>query len=561
MTSPADAPTGTGDGGILRDDGAGRTLGRPRRIHALSVLVLLSTLALFALAGALTFSVHRDTEQRLLERQTRQAASTLQVGIGAIVGILAPAAELAASSGGDAETFASSLGPVTGEGRRYLFAGVWPVGGDEPIATVGSAPLIAADPERLSSILAKAANSTQIAVAGLVGDEPTPRYAYAYASQAPGTKYVVYVEAPLPSPRRGFVDRGSAFSNLHYALYDDQSEDDSALLFASVEELPLEGRRATAVVPFGDAELLLVATPVGTLSGGLSRSLPWIVALVGVALGLGLSGLVERLLRRRDDAEAASVALAALSEENARLFSEQRGIAETLQRSLLPDRLPNLPRAHVTARYWPAGTASEVGGDFYDLFVIGGGRWGLAIGDVCGKGVDAAALTGVARHTIQAAARHVESPDEVLHWVHEAIRAKGTSVFCTVCFAVLTIDGDAPVRIDVALGGHPPPLLCRRDGTSHEIGVVGTVLGLIEPTVTTRSYELAPGDTLVLFTDGLTDAPHETAVRLEEVQRAHAAAPGRSPDRIADEIQRLIEVRRPLGSGDDTALLIVRVER
>jgi len=133
-------------------------------------------------------------------------------------------------------------------------------------------------------------------------------------------------------------------------------------------------------------------------------------------------------------------------------------------------------------------------------------------------------------------------------------------MFCTVCFGVITVGDSGPVRISLTLGGHPPPLLCRSDGTSEEIGVVGTVLGIIEPSLTETSYELHAGDMLVFFTDGLTDAPHDTAVTMAELQAAHAADPRRSPDELADHMQALIEARRPLGSGDDTALLILKID-
>jgi serine phosphatase RsbU (regulator of sigma subunit) len=522
-------------------------------------MVLAVSVLLVATASVLANNVHRHTEQRLLQGQAKQAAAVLAASVGSVEAILAPAAELAAANEGDPSTFESSLGSSIP--ARFVSASLWIDGVADPVV-VGEPPAIAGDASAVAAMRSTAAATQGVTVSGIVGDPAAPRLGYQMSAARDGVTYVVHVETALPTPQRGYVspDADGAFSNLEYALYLDDSQRDEVLLWSSVEELPLTGRRATATVTFENAVLLLVVTPAGVLSGGLSRALPWLVGLVGITLSAGFAALTERLLRRRDDEVATSASLALLSQENERLYSEQRGIAETLQRSLLPDHLPSLARGEVTARYWPAGTASEVGGDFYDVFELGAGRWGLAIGDVCGKGVDAAALTGVARHTIQAAARHVERPSEVLRWVHEAIRSKNTTMFCTVCFGVLTVPPSGPVRIDLALGGHPPPLLCRRDGTSEEIGVVGTVLGIIEPTVTDTSYELDAGDTLVLFTDGLTDAPQGTAVRIEDVEGAHAADPQRTPDRIADHIQELIERRRPLGSGDDTALLVIRID-
>lgn len=532
---------------------------RPARIHGLTVAVALISIILILTAAILARSVHHHTEDRLLRTQGEQAAAVLTAAVGGVTGLLVGPAELAATSGGDAATFESVLGGAV-ESQQFISASLWDSAAPAaPVVVLGEQPEILSSPELVASMLDGARTPGVLSVTGIVGDPSRPKLGYGLGSQGTDQQYVVYIESLLPSPRRGAQRGEDAFVDLDYALYVDDSESDEALLFSSVEDLPIDGRRAAAPVPFGNKNLLLVVKPIGSLSGGLSRTLPWVVALVGLPLSLGFSGLVERLLRRRDAAVETSKALAMLSDENAHLYAEQRGIAETLQRSLLPDHLPTVSGASVAARYWPAGTASEVGGDFYDVFELGDGRWGLAIGDVCGKGVSAAALTGVARHTIQAAARHVDTPAEVLRWVHDALRSKGTTMFCTVCFGVLTIRDDRPVSLELALGGHPPPLLCRADGTSEEIGSVGTVLGIIEPTLTNRTYELRSGDVVLFFTDGLTDAPQGTAVTMQEVEALHASDPRRSPDATADEIQRLIESRRPLGSGDDTALLIVRI--
>ena len=188
------------------------------------------------------------------------------------------------------------------------------------------------------------------------------------------------------------------FSQLDYAVYLGKAPTTDHLLGASVRDLPLHGRTAQSITAFGDENLLLVMTPIGHLSGWLFANLWWMVALLGVLVSVTFGGLIKRLLARRD------VALA-LAEENERLYSEQRHIAETLQMSLLPDTLDAPAGVSVAARYWPAGSANLIGGDFYDMFHVDGDRWAFAIGDVCGKGIEAAALTGLARHTLRTAAR------------------------------------------------------------------------------------------------------------------------------------------------------------
>jgi serine phosphatase RsbU (regulator of sigma subunit) len=268
---------------------------------------------------------------------------------------------------------------------------------------------------------------------------------------------------------------------------------------------------------------------------------------------LGFAFLTYHLLARRDTAVA-------LATENERLYDEQRHIAETLQLSLLPAQLDAPPGIVAAARYWPAGSTNLIGGDFYDLFKVDEGRWGIAIGDVCGKGIEAAALTGLARHTLRAAARHRRSPAEVLRAVHHAMQDHTPATFCTAAFAYLSpLPGSDSFRVEIALGGHPEPLLRHRDGRVEPIGNRGTLLGMIDPTLSTVTGELHSGDTLVLYTDGLTDAPLDEAVPIEEISDLLGDRGDEPIEQLADSIRVLKRRRRPKGSGDDTALLILRV--
>ena len=215
--------------------------------------------------------------------------------------------------------------------------------------------------------------------------------------------------------------------------------------------------------------------------------------------------------------------------ERARLYEQQRTIALTLQRSLLPSHLPTPEWFNAEGHYWPGEEGTEVGGDFYDLFEIGDDRWALTIGDVCGKGVEAAALTAVARHTARSAARHVDSPSDVLLRIHEALQTYDGTNYCTVCFAVLERSDDT-ITVHVALGGHPHPLLRRHDGRVELLGRAGTLLGLVPPDTHTTHTQLFPGDVLVLYTDGVTDAPGELAVTVEELaDTISGAGPAQRP--------------------------------
>ena len=180
-------------------------------------------------------------------------------------------------------------------------------------------------------------------------------------------------------------------------------------------------------------------------------------------------------------------------------------IAHTLQTSLLPSALPAIPGVETAARFRPAQDGQEVGGDFYDMFETDEGSWDIVVGDVCGKGPEAAALTALARYTLRAVAVREHSPSEILTQLNEALLKQG-SEFCTAAYARLELDETA-ARLTVSAGGHPLPLLLRADGTVETTGRPGLLLGLEpDPNLTDHTLELHRGDALMLYTDGLTDA-------------------------------------------------------
>jgi PAS domain S-box-containing protein len=199
----------------------------------------------------------------------------------------------------------------------------------------------------------------------------------------------------------------------------------------------------------------------------------------------------------------------ALAADNARLYRDHSEIARVLQRSLLPPHLPEIPGVEVGAEYLSVGEASEVGGDFYDLINTVEDGWICAIGDVRGKGVEAASVTALARYTIRAVTLRNDRPSEILVALNEAmLRQLPEDRFCTVaCVRLEPQDGSAGVGVDVSRAGHPPPLLVRAGGTVEEVGCSGRVLGVFpEPELADTSLRLMPGEALVLYTDGVTEA-------------------------------------------------------
>jgi PAS domain S-box-containing protein len=249
--------------------------------------------------------------------------------------------------------------------------------------------------------------------------------------------------------------------------------------------------------------------------------------------------------------------------ERARLFEERAYVARTLQAGLLPDRLDEIPGLEVAVRYHSIADGGAVGGDFYDCFSISPGRWLVAVGDVAGKGTAAAVLTGLARHTLRAIALREERPEEMLRFLNEALlRQASDNAFCTVGCATLERTADGGFDAWLAAGGHPFPLLVRAGGHVEEVVVRGTLLGvesspLLEPT----RLLLGPGDTLVLYTDGVVDARASGGERFgeERLRAAVDAAAGGAAAAVARAVDEAVAAFEPDVQRDDRAIVVLRV--
>jgi hypothetical protein len=516
-----------------------------------AIIMAVGLVVFFAMAAGCRI-LYDQTEARLLKQRSSEAGATLQFSVDRIQVSLDAAGKLADATDGDATSFANFMTAYVGEGKTLTSAALYRPGSTTPVAQVGVPTAIPVEGANSISQVLATVGTEPFVIVDLLAGEPR-RLGYAVPDDQKNIQYVVYGERILsadPNIRRRTAE---PFAQLDYAIYFGSIQTNDHLLGSSLRDLPLQGRTVQHVVDFGNSKLLLVMRPIGHLSGDLFAHLWWIVAVGGALFSAAFATLTSRLLKRRDTALA-------LAADNERLYGEQRHIAETLQMGLLPQHLTAPTGVAVAARYWPAGSANLIGGDFYDLFVVDDDRWALAIGDVCGKGIEAAALTGLARHTLRASARHSSSPVEVLQAVHHALRDHQPPTFCTACFAYMSRLDDDTYRVQLSLGGHPQPLLRRHNGQVMPVGALGMLLGMIEPTLSTTVVDLMPGDTLVFYTDGLTDAPANEAVSIEELAELLEAQGDQSIEQLADNIRALKRGRRPQGSGDDTALLILRFE-
>jgi serine phosphatase RsbU (regulator of sigma subunit) len=252
-------------------------------------------------------------------------------------------------------------------------------------------------------------------------------------------------------------------------------------------------------------------------------------------------------------------ARAALAYDNARLYAERAHIASALQRSLMPPKLPEIPWLGLASYFQPIGVANRVGGDFYDAFWDNGRCW-LVVGDVCGKGPEAAALTGLLRQSTRAYARRASGPGAVLARVNQAlIEQDFTEGFATAVLVLLELRGRR-VDVTVAAAGHPPAVVVRADGRIEELGD-GTLLGMI-PGVRIEDFSthLDPGDALALYTDGLIEA--DAPRRIVTVDEMIAPLRSRSPRTAQHVVDALLNPIAANGEvRDDIAILAALARR
>ncbi|MFJ2567555.1 SpoIIE family protein phosphatase [Streptomyces sp. NPDC087568] len=253
---------------------------------------------------------------------------------------------------------------------------------------------------------------------------------------------------------------------------------------------------------------------------------------------------------------------AALALDNARLYSERTAISQSLQRSLLPPGLPDVEGVEVDVIYRAAGEGNEVGGDFYDLFPIRDGAYGFAIGDVCGTGPEAAAVTGLARHALRLLAREGFGGPAVLERLNSAILDEGArSRFLTLLYGELWPQEDGSARLKVVCAGHPLPLRLRQDGTVEPAADPQPLLGVMEDLeLYEQTITLDPGDVLLCVTDGVTERREGSRMLGDDgLADVLTTCTGLTAGAVAARILRAVERFASDAPSDDMAILAMRV--
>lgn len=253
---------------------------------------------------------------------------------------------------------------------------------------------------------------------------------------------------------------------------------------------------------------------------------------------------------------------AALALDNARLYSERTAISQSLQRSLLPPGLPDVPNVEIEVIYRAAGEGNEVGGDFYDVFPIRDGAYGFAIGDVCGTGPEAAAVTGLARHALRLLAREGFGGPAVLERLNAAILDEGArSRFLTLLYGELWPQEDGSALLKVVCAGHPLPLRLRQDGSVEAAAEPQPLLGVIEDLeLYEQTVTLEPGDVLLCVTDGVTERREGTRMLGDDgLADVLGNCTGLTAGAVAARILRAVERFAAEPASDDMAILAMRV--
>jgi serine phosphatase RsbU (regulator of sigma subunit) len=530
---------------------AGRA-GRSWAQHAAAAVVLVVGLGLTVTLSVVTASGHHRTNAKLLALETRLIRDEIAAADPLYVeDHLGGAASLAAATDGSTATFTHDLsGSVTAKGP-FVTASLWRLGGSSPlqITHVGRGPLLAPAGAAMASLLRRAAASSTFVVTKVTAGR-SARLGYATAAPGADATFVAYAEVPLPAG--GLVSEpGSPVSDLNIAVYLGRSQARAALLEASsAAPLPLRGTTYTTRIPFGDTVLTLTTSARGSLTGSLGVILPWSIGVGGAALTILGALLAERLVRRRARAER-------MSTEIGRLYVEQRSVAQTLQQAILPDVMPAIPGMQIAVRYLPGVSGTDVGGDWYDVVPLGGGRFVFVVGDVSGRGVRAAATMASLQYASRAYALEGHPPAVILGQLTRTMDIAEDGQFATVLCGLVDVSTH---EVALASAGHLPPLVCGGDGAERASLVPakpGTPIGIsggtaVEPTLLTA----AACGTIIAYTDGLVERRGETLdTGLDRLVRTATARCGSSLD---DLLTSLISELTGDSPTDDIALIGLR---
>jgi serine phosphatase RsbU (regulator of sigma subunit) len=507
----------------------------------LTLVVLVLGVAISGVLATLSRVNYTRNEQRLVTTQTRLAALTVSSTAVDFQRRLGRAATLALATK-DPNEFHQSITssiptPFAGAVLYRIVDGT-----AEPITTVGQPMLLPPASPQAEQLAVRASTTTKLVVTHPVvaGQQ---RLGYAYATSSKAGTYVAYGETVLPSNRRITLPRNSPIGNVSFAIYFGRSQTAASLIETNEAHLPIGGTRASTTFQFGDTPLTLTLAPRGSLLGGFAQSVAPTIAVLGLLFTALMALLAERLIRGRALAQE-------LAATNRQLYQAQRGVAATLQHSLLPQRLPDRPELTLAVRYIAGTEGTEVGGDWYDVVVVADDRVCFTVGDVSGRGLEAATMMGALRNAINAYALDGHDPETVLTKVSRIVDVVEGGRFATVLCGVLDLTTGVAT---IANAGHPNPILVGPEHSEVIWTQPGAPVG-VGDTFPMVSVAMSPGTTLLAYTDGLVERRgHSISSGIDRLREA--ARSDESLDRMLDKV---LSDLIPSGPSDDVALLGMR---
>ncbi len=539
--------------------------GRPaarRSWGRLSLATLVAVILTLGAAGAgawATHSIVRDQERRLLTERASEVGLLFTSAVGSITSSLTATRGVLQATDGSPGVFARAVRADvdTGKASRTTIALLSPVGGGSyrvvtavgPMLTVGQiiTGARAATFDRTRKTPRKTPLIVSTPVLGSGADRSIGFALNASAAVGGIGNDVLYRESSLGKLSAGRQAGSAPFHEVSVVLYANRSRAPSELIISTTGgTLPAKGSHYTPE-PIGASTWLLGVRAKSSLVGGVAANAWWIVLLAGVAAALLLAALIEFAVRRRDAAVA--------------LYVAEHQQAETLQRSLLPS-LPQLPDLELAARYQAGGAGQQVGGDWFDAFALTSGGVGFAIGDVIGHDLEAAAAMSQVRAALRAYAYEGDEPAQVLSRLDRLVLTFELTQLVSVVYGVLSPLGpDGSRTLRLANAGHLPPLLQDPSGAVSQLTEgASVVIGVpFEERRSQTEQRLAPGSTLLLFTDGLLEGPDlslsETIPQLARIVASHSPEAG--CEALCDQV---LASRPNLTTRDDIALLALRLQ-
>jgi hypothetical protein len=512
-----------------------------------SLIALLVALGITAAATWATLLAVNGQEKRLLKERTAEVGLVLNSAIATIPAAFNEQATVLRVSDGSRTAYEkTATTAITGQTTSLTYAWLRPTSsghGFVVLAAAGRALSVGQviDDDR-SQLIGQALRTDKLVTSPVA---PGRRLLFALGPPAAPAGTVLYREqmlGPVAPPRQV----GTApFSELEVTLYATTKPDVAQVLVSTTKRLPLSGSVHRQLLDVGNAKWLLAVEARRPLVGSLTSKAPWFTLGVGVLGSLLIAAVVDISARRRNSAIA--------------LYETEHQVAETLQRSLLP-QLPELAGLDLAARYIASGAGQQVGGDWFDVFPIAGGRAGIVVGDVIGHDLTAASEMAQIRSALRAYAVDGDPPVDVITRLDRLVDALRLTQLVTVFYGVLDPPDDAGRRtLRYSNAGHLPPIVRRADGAIDTIAdgdsaVLGAPMTIEH---TQGEHVVRPGDVLVLFTDGLVEVPGGSLDDgLARLADTIAVPGGDDAEAMCDQV---LAGMTPATLRDDIALLAVRI--